>query len=795
MHTYRKCNYKFYFLTHLLVMAWLHFNAAPCFSVKLQIVKTTVLAYVSSNYYCCKRPAPGKGHISNCLFTNQLVILFLTILVTTWIVLLLQQSGDIHPNPGPSSVSSDSSSTTASLLNSIDLSNHLSFVHYNVQSVLPKLDVLFAELRDLDILAFSETWLDDTVPNNDLHLQHYHPPERKDRIDRNGGGVMIYVNENLHYIRRRDLEPRGIECVWIELTLRQKRILFGLFYRAPESKVAYFNSIEDSIHLAVDTGIHDILITGDFNFNMLSLQSSSKITSLCEQFDLKQTIDEPTHFTEYSSTLLDIVLTSDADHLIFSGVGDPFLTQTVRYHCPTYGIFNFNKPKRKSFCRHTWSFERGDYDTLREKASLTNWDLFYDTDINIHAQNISNHIIAIAKECIPNRKTRIKPDEPAWINSEIRRLIRKRKRAYKKAKRTNFHDHWVKFKHLRNRVIDRIRDSKQSLKKKISDKLKTGTLSSRDWWRTLKTVISPNSKSSVPPLEKDGIIYDDDTDKANVLNDFFRDQTLVDDHGVELPPLDNYNVLSELSSLQITPNEVESVLKSLPLGKASGPDGINNRVLRELSRELSVPFCSLFNRSLHTGEFPEIWKRSHVTPIAKGGNRASPSNYRPISLLCTPEKCFERVVFKHLYKHFNENHILTPLQSGFVPGDSTVNQLTFLYNTFSHALDSEKEVRVVFCDISKAFDRVWHEGLLLKLEAAGIKGSLLTWFRSYLSNRKQRVVLPGSESQWNDIRAVISNYTQINLQTILYGSNMLSLNENNAIVEAVHTYIKESNRF
>ena len=122
------------------------------------------------------------------------------------------------------------------------------------------------------------------------------------------------------------------------------------------------------------------------------------------QFDLQQTIDEPTHLTEYSSTLLDIVLTGDADHRIFSGVGDPFLTQTVRYHCPTYGIFNFNKPKRKSFCRHTCSFERGDYDTLREKASLTNWDSFtiQINEITIQAQNISNHIIAIAKECIPN---------------------------------------------------------------------------------------------------------------------------------------------------------------------------------------------------------------------------------------------------------------------------------------------------------------------------------------------------------------------------------------------------------
>ena len=165
---------------------------------------------------------------------------------------------------------------------------------------------------------------------------------------------------------------------------------------------------------------------------MLNVQSSTKIKDLCEQHSLKQTIDEPTHFTEHSFSLLDIILTNNIDHLIFSGVGDPFLTQEIRYHCPIYGIFNFSKPKHKSFLRHTWSFERGDYNKLREKASITNWDTLYDTDINKHAQNISNHIITFAKECIPNRKTRIKPEEPGWINPEIRRLIRKRKRAYKK---------------------------------------------------------------------------------------------------------------------------------------------------------------------------------------------------------------------------------------------------------------------------------------------------------------------------------------------------------------------------
>ena len=234
---------------------------------------------------------------------------------------------------------------------------------------------------------------------------------------------------------------------------------------------------------------------------------------------------------------------------------------------------------------------------------------------------------------------------------------------------------------------------------------------------------------------------------------FFRDQTLVDDTNVDLPVIDQYVVHSYFSSLQLTPSEVETVLKSLPIGKAAGPDGINNRILRELAVELSVPFCSLFNQSLRTGNFPACWKVSHVCPIHKSGDRSVPSNYRPVSLLCTPEKSFERAVYKHFYNHLHNNNILTSLQSGFIPGDSTVNQLTYLYNTFCQALDSGKEVRVVFCDVSKAFGRVWYEGLLLKLEAAVITGNLLTWFRSYLTDRRQRVVLPGVQSNWNNIRA------------------------------------------
>ena len=139
---------------------------------------------------------------------------------------MLLLSGNVHANPGPSSLSS---SVSSCILSSLNLSRHLSFVHYNVQSIVPKLDILLAELYEFDILAFSETWLSPSVSNDDLFMQSYQIPERKDRVGDNHGGPMLYVKESIHYTRRNDLEPIGTECLWIELTLKHKHLLFGLF--------------------------------------------------------------------------------------------------------------------------------------------------------------------------------------------------------------------------------------------------------------------------------------------------------------------------------------------------------------------------------------------------------------------------------------------------------------------------------------------------------------------------------------------------------------------------------------
>ena len=113
----------------------------------------------------------------------------------------------------------------------------------------------------------------------------------------------------------------------------------------------------------------------------------------------------------------------------------------------------------------------------------------------------------------------------------------------------------------------------------------------------------------------------------------------------------------------------------------------------------------------------------------------------------------ERCIHKHVYNYCTANNIITPLQSGFVRGDSTTYQLSDIYNTFCEAVDSGKEVRVVFCDISKAFDRVWHDGLLFKLSSIGISGRLLYWFRNYLADRKQRVVINGCTSEFKLVEA------------------------------------------
>ena len=166
-----------------------------------------------------------------------------------------------------------------------------------------------------------------------------------------------------------------------------------------------------------------------------------------------------------------------------------------------------------------------------------------------------------------------------------------------------------------------------------------------------------------------------------------------------------------------------------------------------------LPLKIIFKNILLTSIYPGMWKLANVTPIFKKGDKQLIKNYRPISLLRICGTIFEKIIFNNLYSYLNANNLITKNQSGFRPGDSTTNQLLYLTNEIHEAFENLKslEVRAVFLDISKAFDKVWHDGLLLKMKQNGVSGSLLKFFRNYLNNRKQRVVL----------NATCSNYTLV----------------------------------
>ena len=227
----------------------------------------------------------------------------------------------------------------------------------------------------------------------------------------------------------------------------------------------------------------------------------------------------------------------------------------------------------------------------------------------------------------------------------------------------------------------------------------------------------------------------------------------MDDTNTNLPSSTHNGAADSLSSITISSQDVKDVLQVINTNKATGPDNINPTLLKQASEVLAYPLSRLFNLSLQQSTFPETWKTANVIPVYKKGSKDLVSNYRPISLLSVLGKTMERCVFKHVYNFIHENNILTPQQSGFRPNDSTINQLLSITSDFYKAIDEGKEVRAVFFDISKAFDKVWHNGLLHKLKKIGITDSLLNWFRSYLSRRKQSAVINGAKSDEAEIRA------------------------------------------
>ena len=176
---------------------------------------------------------------------------------------------------------------------------------------------------------------------------------------------MYYVRNNIFSCRRNDLEFSDIECVWTEVKTHNIKQLIGTFYRPPNSNNTVISTIEDSVGLAFDTNIKDILITGDFNLDTLKHASNKNILELCQHYNLEQLINEPTNFTETSSTIIDLFLTANKSNILLSD------DQNVRFHCPIYCVLEFNKVQTPIYTRKIYLYNRGNYQSMSENLRET----------------------------------------------------------------------------------------------------------------------------------------------------------------------------------------------------------------------------------------------------------------------------------------------------------------------------------------------------------------------------------------------------------------------------------------
>ena len=194
---------------------------------------------------------------------------------------------------------------------------------------------------------------------------------------------------------------------------------------------------------------------------------------------------------------------------------------------------------------------------------------------------------------------------------------------------------------------------------------------------------------------------------------------------------------SLLSSVNIKESDILNILKSLNANKAHGHDDISIRMLKLSQKSILKPLKLIFENCLKTRLFPDQWKKANVVPMHEKGDKQLIENYRPVSLLTICGKVFERLIFNSLFNYFIEDNLLSPHQSGFIPGDPCAQKLISIiheiYNTFD--CNPSLKVRGVFLDISKAFDKVGHDGLIYRLKRNGINGNLLRLIESFLTDR------------------------------------------------------------
>ncbi|KAI8479105.1 hypothetical protein Bbelb_431700 [Branchiostoma belcheri] len=582
----------------------------------------------------------------------------------------------------------------------------------NPRSLVNKLDESQSVLSssNTDIALLSETWFSPSIPDQLQSIDGF-TVFSKCRSSRRGGGVAIYVRDNIPSSPLDIPVPTELECSWIKARPhRLPRNVSGLAVCAvycppssPHGELLVDHLVEAADSLRVKYPHIGILIGGDFN--------RVDVRRLCVSQNLHQLVNQPTR----GQSTLDLVITNLNQYYLTSVISAPLGTSD--HNIVTMQPKSSAKPKNRTL-GHSSLRAFGQWITTHHWAKVYSAPTACETSRAMHTT-----LLAKIDQFFPLKITRLHHLDKPWLTSEIKALIRRRQQAFAR-------NDTYGWKNLRNKVQTKIRHSKKVFYNSKVKSLKRDDAA--QWHKEIKTMTNMSRPEAV--INIDGF---DPSDKRGIANEINKSRGSVIQ---SLPPIDATSLPSYLPLLpapQVKPWDVYKKLLKVKPRKAAGPDGIPGKLIKEFACELSEPFTDILNTSLLEGSVPDEWKNAIVVPIPKT-TPPSVEEVRPISLTSLLAKVAESFITTWAVSDILPG--IDDQQFGCLKGRSTTHCLLDITNQLFKASDKPNTLcSLVSTDYSKAFDRVCHSVAICRLLQLGLRASLTRWRADFLTNRRQAV--------------------------------------------------------